>query len=129
MRLIPSNSPSRITVGFSKGKGRGVFATKRLFVDEIIEKAPVLLVPREQVEILANTFLGSYMFNSDNRKHVAIGLGLTSMLNHDEDPNAEFFIVGDNITIKAKRGISAGAEITINYGWDPMDSSLKKRDL
>lgn len=129
MRLIPSNSTGRITVGFSKGKGRGVFATKRIFVDEIIEKAPVLLVPREQVEILANTFLASYMFNSDNRKHVTIGLGLTSMLNHDENPNAEFFIVGDNITIKAKRGIPAGAEITINYGWDPMDPSLKKRDL
>lgn len=107
----------KITVGFSKGKGRGVFATRRIYADEVIEKAPVLLVPRADVETLAGTFLANYMFHSDNNRHVVIGLGLTSMLNHDDNANAEFFITGETITIKAKRSIPTGAEVTINYGW------------
>lgn len=101
----------------SKGKGRGVFATRKIRAGEVIEDAPALLVPKEQVEALASTFLGHYMFKSDNKKHLLIGLGYTSLFNHGQDANAEFFISVDGITVKALRAIPIGAEITVDYRW------------
>ncbi|HYX37506.1 MAG TPA: SET domain-containing protein-lysine N-methyltransferase [Oligoflexus sp.] len=101
----------------SKGKGRGVFATRRIRGGQVIETVPALLVPKSQVDALAETFLGHYMFTTDNNKNLVIGLGITSLLNHDDDANAEFYVTIDSVTIKAKRAIPAGTEITINYSW------------
>jgi hypothetical protein len=39
------------------------------------------------------------------------------MLNHADEPNAEFFASVDHVVIKATRAIPVGAEITIDYGW------------
>lgn len=108
---------SGVEIKLSKGKGRGVFATRKFRTGEIIESAPALLVPKPEVDALSSTFLGHYLFTTDNKKNLVLGLGLTSMLNHDDEANAEFFITIDSITIKAKRAISSGTEITIDYGW------------
>lgn len=107
----------KINVQPSKGKGRGVFATSRIRGGEVIEISPVLLVPKNEGETLSKTFLGHYMFQTDNHKHYVIGLGLTSMFNHDDQPNAEFFVTVDSITVKALRGIPIGTEVTVDYGW------------
>ena len=64
------------------------------------------------------------MFTTDNKKNLVLGLGITSMLNHDDNANAEFFITIDSVTIKAKQGIKAGSEITINYGWREKEWNL-----
>ncbi|MBC7531172.1 MAG: SET domain-containing protein-lysine N-methyltransferase [Oligoflexus sp.] len=117
MKNTPYQSASGVDIKVSKGKGRGVFAVRKYRAGEIIESVPALLVPKADVDALTTTFLGHYMFTTDNKKNLVIGLGVTSMLNHDDDANAEFFITIDNITIKSKRAISAGTEITINYGW------------
>ncbi len=76
------------------------------------------------MEALAESFLGHYMFKSDNKKHFVIGLGFTSLINHAVDANSEFLISIDNIVIKAKRAIAAGAEVTIDYGWRAEDWAL-----
>jgi SET domain-containing protein len=111
-------TPSRnISARPSSGKGRGVFATRRIRAGEIIETAPVLLVPKEQAALLATSFLGHYMFKSDNKKHFVIGLGFSSLINHGADANAEFFVSIDCIVVKARRAILSGAEVTIDYGW------------
>jgi SET domain-containing protein len=117
--LLPSSySPgTHVDIRPSKGKGRGVFAIRRLRAGQVIESAPAILVPKDQVAVLAETFLSHYLFTTDNKKNLVLGLGITSMLNHDEDANAEFFVSIDSITIKAKRAIPAGAEVTINYAW------------
>ncbi|MBC7659587.1 MAG: SET domain-containing protein-lysine N-methyltransferase [Chitinophagaceae bacterium] len=117
MKTTPYQSASGVEIKLSKGKGRGVFAKRRYRSAEIIESAPALLVPKTDVDALAATFLGHYMFTTDNKKNLVLGLGVTSMLNHDDDANAEFFITIDTVTIKAKRAIPSGTEITINYGW------------
>lgn len=117
MRSPPYQSASGVDIRVSKGKGRGVFATRRYRAGEIIESVPALVVPKAEVDALAATFLGHYLFTTDNKKNLVIGLGVTSMLNHDDDANAEFFVTIDTITIKAKRAIAAGSEITISYGW------------
>lgn len=57
------------------------------------------------------------MFQTDNHKHYVIGLGLTSMFNHDDHPNAEFYVTVESITVKALRSITVGTEITVDYGW------------
>ena len=117
MKTIPYQAASGVEIKTSKGKGRGVFAARKYRAGEIIESAPALVVPKPDVDALTSTFLGHYLFTTDNKKNLVLGLGVTSMLNHDDDANAEFFITIDSITIKAKRAISAGTEITIDYGW------------
>ncbi len=124
MKAIPYQSASAVAIRLSKGKGRGLFAIRRIRAGEIIESAPVLLVPKAEVDALAATFLGHYMFTTDNKKNLVLGLGVTSMLNHDDDANAEFFVTIENITIKAKRAIPIGTEITINYGWREKEWAL-----
>ena len=84
---------------------------------EVIEVAPALLVPVAEGDALAASFLGHYMFQTDNRRRYVIGLGLTSLINHGENANAEFHISVDSIKITATRAIGIGAEITIDYGW------------
>jgi SET domain-containing protein len=106
-----------VTVRPTQDKGRGVFAVRRIRPGEIIETAPVLLVPKGDAEKLAETFLSHYMFKSDNKKHLVIGLGLASMINHSADANAEFFVSSDRITIKALRAIPNGSEVTFDYKW------------
>ena len=108
-----------VAIRTSKGKGRGVFATRRYRAGEVIETAPVLIVPKAQNEALAATFLEHYIFQTDNKKHLVIGLGITSLFNHNEPANAEFFISVESIIVKAKQAISIGAEVTIDYGWGP----------
>lgn len=117
MKSIPYQAASGVDIKLSKGKGRGVFAVRKYRAGEIIESAPALVVPKPEVDALSATFLGHYLFTTDNKKNLVLGLGVTSMLNHDDDANAEFFITIDTITIKAKRAITAGTEITIDYGW------------
>jgi SET domain-containing protein len=111
---VPS---TKICVRLIKGKGRGVVTTRRIRAGEEIETAPVLIVPKEQIELLSSSFLVHYMFQSDNGKHLVIGLGLTSMVNHGADPNAEFFVSNECIVVKARRAIPSGAEVTVDYGW------------
>lgn len=111
-------SPSaKINVQMSPGKGRGVFTTRRVRAGEIIEDSPVLLVPKAQGDALGESFLGHYMFQTDNKKHYVIGLGLTSLINHGEKANAEFYASTDRLIIKALRAIPSGAEVTLDYGW------------
>ena len=117
LRTPPFIPGSSVTIKSTKDKGRGVFAVRRIRADEIIETAPVLRVPRDQADALANTFLNHYMFKSNNGKHLVIGLGISSMLNHGAEANAEFSVTLDTITIKALRSIPLGTEVTIDYKW------------
>lgn len=120
-RLKPG---TKIAIQSTKGKGRGVFATARIRAGEVIEAAPGLLIPKAQQETFVQSFLGHYLFQSDDEKHYVIGLGLTSMINHDDHANAEFYVALDRITIKALRTIPSGAEVTVDYGWEPEEWEL-----
>lgn len=96
-----------------KGKGRGVFALRRIRANTIIEDCQLIFadVPEGQ----ANTFLG-YTFRVTRRK-IALALGNGSLYNHSYDPNAYHFYDSKTKTmcIFADRDISPGEEITINY--------------
>jgi uncharacterized protein len=112
-----------VCVRRTKGKGRGVFATKAIKKGTVIEQAPILLVPVQHLvgglysPVLARFF---YLWN---KKNVAISLGYGSLYNHSYRPNAEYCYGTMTMTYTALRRIAKGEEITINYNGDPEDGS------
>jgi len=108
---------SKVRVCRSPGKGRGVFTTAEVARGEVVEVAPVLLVPKEQAEDLLVSFLSHYMFSTDAGGRIVLGLGYTSLYNHSRRPNCDFTVTRARLTIRALRPITAGQEITVCYGW------------
>jgi len=111
-----------ICTGESSGKGRGIFAVRPIACGELIEAAPVVVVPHAQIAQLDATILGDYYFVwGDNKQDAAILLGRCSLCNHSYEPNARFVLVPAQQTIEfiALRAIATGEEVTTNYNGDP----------
>jgi uncharacterized protein len=111
-----------IMVGESVGKGRGIFAGKKILQGQKIEEAPVVVVPASEVEFLDKTVLQDYYFLwGEAKEQAAVLLGLCSFCNHSYKPNAVFKRKPESLTIEfvALRDIEAGEEVTINYNGDP----------
>jgi len=101
-----------------EGKGRGVFTSKTISEGDLIELCPVIILSSKDLKIIHETSLHDYYFlwgPEENRGAIALGLG--SLYNHAENPNA--YTVQDcdarQIKIIASRDISAFEEITISY--------------
>ncbi len=104
--------------------GLGVFASEDIKAGEIIEIAPVILLPEEQISDLAKTKLLDYFFAwGDKLEQAAIALGYGSLYNHSYAPNARFVENFDTNTIaySAIKDIKKGEEILINYNGKPDD--------
>ena len=111
-----------IFVGESAGKGRGIFARRKISQGETIEAAPVVVIPAPELEFLDKTVLQDYYFVwGENEEHAALMLGLCSLCNHSFAPNATFDLKPEKLSIEfvAIREIKAGEEVTINYNGDP----------
>ena len=108
---------SKVQVGDSGRKGRGMFAVAPIRKGETIEVAPSLLVPSAEADEMLTTFLAHYIFQTDRGDRYVIGLGYTSLFNHAARANAEFFVTNLAVKVKAMRAIAAGAEVTVSYGW------------
>lgn len=106
------------------GKGRGVFAQKRFAPGEIIEIAPVIVLPNTQEGFLDQTVLKDYYYYW-NETAVALALGFGSLYNHAYAPNARYQrrVQEALIEFVALRSIEAGEEITVNYNGDPTDQA------
>jgi hypothetical protein len=99
-----------------KGKGRGVFARRPILTGEVIERAPVLVLP-------AGGGPGDDCFEWGEGTW-ALALGYGSLYNHSYEPNARYEDVGGRTKcFVALRDIAAGEEITVNYNGDPGDRS------
>src|SRR5436305_8428810 len=108
------------------GKGRGVFAASRFACGEIIETAPIILIPAEQWPHIEPTVLALYIYNfgpTAEQEHAAIALGYGSLYNHSYQPNAKYIKDWDRqlIHFVAVRDIAEGEEITLNYNGLPED--------
>lgn len=108
----------------NRGKGsRAVIAIRDISAGELIERAPVILIPRHQVfgdsEIAKRAArISWYVFNwvPTKRDYVALCLGYGSIYNHSDSPNAEYEKhPPDAIHFIARRDIRAGEEIMIDY--------------
>jgi SET domain-containing protein len=107
-----------VAVGPTAGRGRGVFAQRSFAEGEVIEEAPVVVVPASEVARLRETVLSDYYFVwGAHRNEAALALGLCSLCNHAKYPNARFVLKRDllEIWLLANRIIRPGEEITINY--------------
>jgi SET domain-containing protein len=97
-------------------KGNGVFAKRNFDIGETIEIAPVLQIPESDEDFVLSSILGNYTFEYNG--NTCIGLGYSSLYNHNFEPNASFYVSGARIIIKAVEAIKKGQEIELDYGWD-----------
>lgn len=100
------------------GKGRGVFALRPIRANELIERAPVIVIPREQGAFIEQTDLQYYWY--DWRKDLddaAFVLGFGSIYNHSYRPNARYArrFEENVMDYLAIRDIAEGEEVCINY--------------
>lgn len=106
------------------GKGRGVFASKRISKGTIIERVPVVILPVQEIYTdKISTTLADYVFNWGDGE-VVIALGYGSLYNHSYDPNAAYAAKGRQSQVySALRDIEADEEITVNYNGSPKDQA------
>jgi uncharacterized protein len=97
--------------------GRGLFATEDLAADELLMEAPLLLVPAEQRGALMETLIDEYVYEWDGEGTAALVLGVSSLCNHDPEPNAHLWLLPDTLGAElwSVRPIAADEEITISY--------------
>lgn len=105
-----------LVVRDTDAKGRGVFAQKDFAKGEVIEKAAVIVIPKEQVKLIVQTVLFNYYFNWHGESG-AIALGLASLFNHSYHPNALYVknFAKRVIEVIAYQDIAEGEEVTVNY--------------
>ncbi len=116
--------PMRIEV--VAGKGRGLFATRDIKEGELVEVAPVIVVPADEVERIYGSVLELYVFDwYADASAFAIALGNASLYNHSYRPNVRYDKRFDDalIEFRALRDIRAGEELVSNYNGDPNDRS------
>jgi hypothetical protein len=103
------------------GKGRGMFTSKRLGANTLIETSPVLVMNKGDREFIDKTLLHDYIFEWGIKKdRCCIALGYLSIYNHSYKSNCEYFMNFEQeiIEIKTIRVVEKGEELTINYNGD-----------
>lgn len=104
--------------------GRGLFATRDIKKDELIEVSPVVISPNHEWKYLKKSVLFYYCFYWGD-DDTAIALGLGSLFNHSYTPNITFYNNEENVSIDfyALEDINEGEELTINYNGETDDQS------
>lgn len=100
------------------GSGIGVFASKDIFKDELIEIAPILVLDFNDFIDTKWNLLFEYYFWMDD--YVALALGFASMYNHSQDANCRYELNKEQktITFTAIKDIKKDEEIYFNYKGD-----------
>lgn len=117
MKLVASD---RVYVDRSgiPNAGRGVFANCDIKKGEIIEKCPIIEVPKNDTSNLNESILVTYfLYFGKNKEHIAVMLGFGSIYNHSYKPNATFKIkpTDEVVDFVALNDIKKDTEITFNY--------------
>lgn len=111
-------TPRVFTIRNFKQKGRGLVATENIPARTEIVTCPVIVYDDTDAGRISKTRLGEYNFRFGERQNRAcIILGVISLCNHAEEPNAEI-VCDENalmVTLVATRAIVAGEEICIRY--------------
>ena len=108
-------------IGTTVYKGRGMFTSKSINTNTIIETSPVLVMRKGDREFIDKTLLHDYIFEWGIKKDTCcIALGYVSIYNHSYKSNCEYFMNFDDeiIEIKTVRAIEKDEELTINYNGD-----------
>ena len=116
-RARPTATTTRTYVADSRLGGRGVFASEAIGVGEVVEVAPVIVVPADEIEALEATPLRDYWYGWTDTGDAAVAMGHASFYNHATDPTCgyEAHAVLDALVVRALRPVAAGEELTIDY--------------
>jgi uncharacterized protein len=126
--VVRSTDRVPLRIALMGGKGRGVVAERDITAGELVERAPVLIVPEADRAGIDRTSLGNHIFMWEHdtvaedlytqKGRAAVVLGVASLLNHSGDPNCDFvrYIDALALDLVAIRDIKAGDELTIDYG-------------
>lgn len=103
--------------------GRGIFADRYIKKGELIEEAPVIIIPKQEWKQMRKSVLLNYVFRWGKEKAIALGYG--SLFNHSFTPNAKYItnIKNQTIDFYARQDIQKEEEILVNYNGDPSDQS------
>jgi SET domain-containing protein len=102
-------------------KGRGVFAAAAIRAGQVLEAAPTAELDRHDTNAVAGTTLDNYYFaHPSDPEGGLLVFGLTSLLNHADDPNTETVPwhepgLGWVLELRALRDIRPGEELTRRY--------------
>jgi uncharacterized protein len=105
----------------SNGRGRGVFTSKMIKADTVIEISPVIVMSQQDRALLDKTLLHDYIFEwGEQKDKCCMALGLVPMYNHSYKSNCEYFMdfEKDLIAVKTVRDVKRREELTINYNGD-----------
>jgi len=98
--------------------GRGVFTSKSIPANTVIEISPVLVFSSRESADIEKTMLYNYVFEwGNNLKKRALGMGYISLYNHDYSANCEYEMDFDNDIMKiyTVKPVKKGEELFINY--------------
>ena len=101
----------------TSGMGRGVFTSKSIAANTVIEISPVIVMSLEERKLLDQTLLHDYIFEWGDRKNqCCMALGYIAVYNHSYSSNCEYEMDFDAalISIRTVRKIKAGEELFIN---------------
>ena len=105
-------------IAHSEGRGRGVFTAHEVRKGDLIEVAPLVIIPKKEIENIHATKLHDYYFLWPQPEGSAcIALGYASLYNHNFTPNAQIImdIEKQEFEITCIRSIDAGDEIFVDY--------------
>lgn len=124
--IVAVERPAVRVISFGED-GRGIEATRQISAGDLIERSPVIIVPEHDRKAVDASHVGSYIFMWEHgtigedlysqRGRAAVVLGLTSLVNHSDDPNCTIVRYIDALAIDliALRDISPGEELRIDY--------------
>lgn len=116
-KLVLGNSPTLRGI-------RCVLADADIAKGEIVEEAPVIIIPKNEMECIDKTVLTHYEFIwNEETGEEAIVMGYGMIYNHSFEPNIEFHPNYEKnvMVFTALRDIKKGEEMCSNYqqGDDP----------
>ena len=118
--------PLKVAPAGSPGRGRGLFATDPIAADELIDRACSIPLASEQCDRLEEILpLGDFYFrHPEDPEQGLVLLGLVSLVNHSETPNADVCFawredLGWVADLVALRALAAGEEVTYRYRCGP----------
>ena len=117
-----NNSIEPITeIRMTQKRGKGVFASKNIMQNTIIESCQLIIFSEDEAEIIEKTVLSNYWYSwkeHEKKEYGALCLGNGCLYNHSSHPNAMVIKDYDSKLIHfiAITDIPKGGEITVKYG-------------
>lgn len=118
MNNIIASDKIYVSVSKIPNAGRGVFAMRDIKKGEVIEKCPIIEIPKGDRSNLDESFLVTYfLYFGKNKERFGLMLGFGSIYNHSDKPNATFKIYtkGRVVEFVALKNINKDEEITFDY--------------